>query len=82
MSAKLMPTFADRKCRVDSAADSYGRILGVLDRSRFIFFQVVPQYLNGITENRTRVSGSAARKSYTRPQKRSLFIYNYHNFGH
>jgi hypothetical protein len=36
-------TFADRGCRVVSATDPYGRILGFLDRSRYYFFQVVPQ---------------------------------------
>jgi hypothetical protein len=32
LSAKLVPTFADRGCRVVSAADPYGRNLGFLDR--------------------------------------------------
>jgi hypothetical protein len=32
LSAKLMPTFAARECRVVSATDLYGRILGFLDR--------------------------------------------------
>jgi hypothetical protein len=35
LSAKLVPTFADRGCRVVSATDPYGRILGSLDRSRY-----------------------------------------------
>jgi hypothetical protein len=35
LSAKLVPTFADRGCRVVSATDPYGRILGFLDRSRY-----------------------------------------------
>jgi hypothetical protein len=34
LSAKLVPTFADRGCRVVSAADPYGRNFGFLDRSR------------------------------------------------
>jgi hypothetical protein len=33
LSAKLMPTFADRGCRVVRATDPHGRILGFLDRS-------------------------------------------------
>jgi hypothetical protein len=37
------PTFADRGCRVVSATDPHGRILGFLDRSRYYFFQVAPQ---------------------------------------
>jgi CBS-domain-containing membrane protein len=41
--AKLVPTFEDRGCHVVSVADPYGRILGVLDRSRYHFFQVAPQ---------------------------------------
>jgi hypothetical protein len=42
LSAKLEPTFAERRC-VFSAADPYGRNLGFLDRSRYFFFQVAPQ---------------------------------------
>jgi hypothetical protein len=40
---KLVPTFADRGCRVVSATDPHGRILGSLDRSRYYFFHVAPQ---------------------------------------
>jgi hypothetical protein len=40
---KDVPTFLDRGFRVVSAMDPYGRILGFLDRSRYYFFQVVPQ---------------------------------------
>jgi hypothetical protein len=43
LSAKLVPTFADRGCRLVSATDPHGRILGFLDRSRYYFFQVAPQ---------------------------------------
>jgi hypothetical protein len=32
MSAKLVPTFADRECRMDSATDPHGCILNFLDR--------------------------------------------------
>jgi CBS-domain-containing membrane protein len=35
MSAKLVPTFSDRRCHVVSVTDPYGRILGFLDRSRY-----------------------------------------------
>jgi hypothetical protein len=42
MSAKLVPNFADRACRVVSATDPHGRILGFLDRSCYYFFQVAP----------------------------------------
>jgi hypothetical protein len=38
--AKLVPTFADRGCRVVSATDPYSRILGSLDWSCYYFFQV------------------------------------------
>jgi hypothetical protein len=38
-----MPTFADRGYRLVSVTNSYGRILGFLDRSRYFFFQVSPQ---------------------------------------
>jgi hypothetical protein len=43
MSAKLMPTFADRGCHVVSVTVPYSRILYFLDRSRYFFFQVAPQ---------------------------------------
>jgi CBS-domain-containing membrane protein len=43
LSAKLVPTFADSGYHVVSVTDSYGRILGFLDRSRYFFFQVAPQ---------------------------------------
>jgi hypothetical protein len=43
MLAKLVPTFAERVCRVVSATDPHDRILGFLDRSRYYFFQVAPQ---------------------------------------
>jgi CBS-domain-containing membrane protein len=35
LSAKLLPTFADKGCHVVSVMDPYGRILGFLDRSRY-----------------------------------------------
>jgi hypothetical protein len=35
VSAKWLPTFADRGCHVVSVTDPYGRILGFLDRSRY-----------------------------------------------
>jgi hypothetical protein len=34
--AKLVPTFADRGCRVVSATDPHGRILGFLDPKRLL----------------------------------------------
>jgi hypothetical protein len=43
LSVTLVPTFADREYHVVSVTDSYGRILGFLDRSRSFFFQVAPQ---------------------------------------
>jgi hypothetical protein len=35
LSAKWLPTFADKRCHVVSVTDPYGRILGFLDRSRY-----------------------------------------------
>jgi CBS-domain-containing membrane protein len=43
MSAKLVPTFADRGCHVVSMTDPPGRILGFLDQSRYFSFQAAPQ---------------------------------------
>jgi hypothetical protein len=42
--AKLVPTFADRGCRVVSTTDPHGRILDFLDRSCYYFFRVAPQF--------------------------------------
>jgi hypothetical protein len=44
LSAKLMPTSADRGCHVVSVTDPYGRILGFLDWSCYFFFQVASQF--------------------------------------
>jgi hypothetical protein len=79
LSAKLVPTLADRRCHVVSATDPHGRILGFLDRSRYCFFQVAPQLYSrgwmvlvpdplllrksGSAGNRTRSSGSVASNS-------------------
>jgi hypothetical protein len=38
LSAKWLPTFADKGCHVVSVTDPYGRILDFLDRSRYFFF--------------------------------------------
>jgi hypothetical protein len=37
MSAKLVPTFADRGCHVVSATDPHGRILGFIDTEPLLF---------------------------------------------
>jgi hypothetical protein len=42
LSAKLVPTFADRGCHVVNVTDLYGRNIGFLDLSRYFFFQVAP----------------------------------------
>jgi hypothetical protein len=38
-----VPTLADRRCCVVSVTDLHGRILVLLDRSRYYFFRTVPQ---------------------------------------
>jgi hypothetical protein len=61
LSAKLMSMFSDRGCHVVSVTNPYGRNLGFIDRSRYFFFQVVPQlYSRGWVD---RTSGSVARNS-------------------
>jgi hypothetical protein len=78
-STKLVPTSEDKGCRVVSATDSHGRMLGFLDRSRYLFFKVAPQLYSrdwadpvpdwlllrksGSAGNRSRTSGSVARNS-------------------
>jgi hypothetical protein len=87
LSVKSVPTFADKWWHVVSVTDSYGRILGFLDPSRYFFFQVTPQLYSrgwvdpvpdpllprksGRAGNRTRTAGSVARN--IRPQRWSLF---------
>jgi hypothetical protein len=79
LSVKLVPTFANRGRCVVSATNSYDRILGFLDRSRYFSFQVTPQLYSrgwvdpvpdslllrksGRAGNRTGISGSLARNS-------------------
>jgi hypothetical protein len=79
LSAKLVPTFADRGCHMISETDPCGLILGFLDWSCYIFFQVAPQLysrgwvdpvpvplllrISGSARNRTQASGSVARNS-------------------
>jgi hypothetical protein len=43
LSAKLVPTFADRGCQLVSVTFPYGRILRFLEQSRYSFLQVAPQ---------------------------------------
>jgi hypothetical protein len=69
LSAKLVPTLADRGCRVVGAMDLYGRILcflapqfnsgGLVDHISDPLFH----RKSGSAGNRTRISGPAARKS-------------------
>jgi hypothetical protein len=77
LSAKLVPTFAERVCHVVRVTNPYGRIPGFLDRSRYFFFKVAPQlYSRGWVDpvpdplllwkscsagNRTWTSGSVGR---------------------
>jgi hypothetical protein len=59
----------DAGCHVVSVTDPYDRILDSLDRSRYFFFQVAPQFYSllfrkfGSAGNRTRASGSVDRKA-------------------
>jgi hypothetical protein len=71
LSAKLVPTFENRRCSVVSEADPYGRNLGLIDRSRYFFFQVAPQlYSRGWVDPvpdplLLRKSGSAGNRTWT-----------------
>jgi hypothetical protein len=71
LSAKLVPTFSHRGCRVVSATDLYGRIFDFLARSRYFFFQVAPQlYSRGWVDPvpdplLTRKSSSAGNRTRT-----------------
>jgi hypothetical protein len=68
LSAKLVPTFVDRECHVVSATDPHGRILGFLDRSRYSFFQVAPQFysrgwVDPVPDTVPRTSGGAGNRT-------------------
>jgi hypothetical protein len=73
LSAKLVPNFENRGCRVVSVMDPYGSILRFLDWCRYFFFQVAPQLYSrvnplllrksGSSWNRTQTFGSVARNS-------------------
>jgi hypothetical protein len=78
LSAKWLPTFADRGCHVVSVTDLYGRILGFIDRSRYFSikqllsctheaewtpFQTHYSFFSDSAGNRTRASGSVAKNS-------------------
>jgi hypothetical protein len=43
LSAKWLPTFAERGCHMVSVTDPYGRILGFLDSQPLLCYQVAPQ---------------------------------------
>jgi hypothetical protein len=79
LSAKLLQTFADRRCHMASVTDPNGRIIGFQKRSRYFFFQIAPQLYSrgcvdpvrdplllrksGSSGNRIWISGSVARNS-------------------
>jgi hypothetical protein len=81
LSAKFVPTFADR---VVNVTDPYGRILAFLDRSCYLFFRLAPQLysegwvhpvpnplllrISGSAGNLTRTSGSVPEILTTRSQ--------------
>jgi hypothetical protein len=64
LSAKLVPNFADRKCHVVSVTDPYGRNLGLLDRSRYYFFQVAPQLYSRDCVSTVKYSFSFTQVTY------------------
>jgi hypothetical protein len=88
LSDKLVPTFADRECRVVSVTDPYDHNLGFPHRSHYFFFQVSSSVVltrlsglrsrpitcqkSGSAGNRSRTSGSVAGTLTTRPQRRSF----------
>jgi hypothetical protein len=73
LSAKLVPTFADKGCRVISVVDPYGRVVCFLDHSRYLFFQVAPQlYSHGLVDLVPGATGIEPGTLTTRPQMRSV----------
>jgi hypothetical protein len=82
LSAKLVPTFADRGCHVVSVTDPYGRFLDFLDRNRYFFFQIAPQLLpRGCVDPvpdplLLRKSGSAGNRTRTSEDSKFFRIQN------
>jgi hypothetical protein len=83
---KLVPTFADRKCRVIRSMDVYGRILGFLDRSHncMQFRFVWGLHSSGLQWNvvrnstfRRNVLPSYSRSSCSSSQKFYNLLYNF-----
>jgi hypothetical protein len=90
LSAKLVLTFSDRKCRVVSVTDSYGRILNFIDRSLYFFFHIAPQLYwrssvdpfpdtllirrSGSAANRTRTYRSVARNCNHQTTEATLLL--------
>jgi hypothetical protein len=91
LSAKLVPNFVDRGCRMVSTTDPHGRILGFLCQSHY-FFQVAPQLYSrgwvnpvpdplllrkyGSARNQTRDLCICSQELWP-PQRQSLFFYIY-----
>jgi hypothetical protein len=70
LSAKWLPTFADRECHVVSVTDPYCRILGFLSSSSLVGLTRLSgprsrptAFFPGSAGNRTRASGSVAKNS-------------------
>jgi hypothetical protein len=67
---EVRANFADRGCHVVSETGPYGRILGFLDHSRYVSFQVAPQfYSRGSVDSvpnplLLRESGSAGNRTH------------------
>jgi hypothetical protein len=63
LSAKLMPTFADRGCHVVNVTDAYGSILEFLDRHER--FYIANYHLYRIDKTKTKLHGLSPRANYT-----------------
>jgi hypothetical protein len=75
LSVMLVQAFADRGCHMVSVTDTYDRILGFLDRSRYFFFQVAPElfsrgWVDPVPDPLLRKSSNA------RNQTRDLWIFS------
>jgi hypothetical protein len=76
LSAKLVPTFADRGCQVVSVTDPYARNLAFIDRGRYFLCQVAPQLYSGSWVDPVpdplllRKSGSAGNRTQIQPESR------------
>jgi hypothetical protein len=76
LSAKWLPTFADRGCHVVSVTDPYGHIFRFSRQEPLLFYQVAPQlYSRGWLEQ-----NKVTKHRHATPNVKGLFMSTYHTW--